>query len=165
MLTLKQILRASHVRRWNIVATSRDQSVAEHSFNVCMLARAMCKRLDIGDEDIIKASLEHDLDEVVFGDIPSPMKAKLMEDGINVNEYVGNVMRELSHFEWHILKTADLLDAVLFLQDHAVGSHAEEVCEEVHDRLMHHIEDCGCCTSTEGVIIKKFAVEVIGERV
>lgn len=164
MLTLKQILRASHVRRWNIVATARDQSVAEHIFNVCMIARALCKRLDMDDREIIKAALEHDLDEVVFGDIPSPMKAKLKSDGININSYVGNIMRKLTPFQETILKTADLIDAVHFLQDHAVGSHAEEVCQEVRDRLMKHIDNATIVANTRAAL-KRFVVDVIGERV
>lgn len=143
MLTLNEILRASHVHRWNIVATSRDQSVAEHSFNVCMIARHMCKKMDIDDTNITKAALEHDLDEVIFGDIPSPMKAKLLRDGVDINSYVGNKMRELTDQEEAILKTADLLDAALFLRDHAVGKHAYNVLIEVKDRLDDRIRKYG----------------------
>jgi len=164
MLTLKQILRASHVRRWNIVATSRDQSVAEHSFNVCMIARALCKRLNMDDDKIIKAALEHDLDEVVFGDIPSPMKAKLMKDGIDVNKYVGNEMRELDMLQQKVLKTADLLDAYLFLKDHGVGSHATDVVNEVYNRLWDHTESCFDGSTIERDV-KTFIKEVIRERI
>jgi len=167
MLSLKQILRASHVRRWNIVATSRDQSVAEHQYNVCMIARALCRTLGIDDSTIIKAALEHDLDEVIFGDIPSPMKAKMMRDGININDYVANQMRALTDFEQCILKTADLLDAYLFLKDHAVGSHAIKVCREVRERLIGHVKEKGNCefAPTVRVIIIKFVDEVAHERI
>ena len=139
MLKLTDILRASHVSRWNIVNVSRRQSVAEHSFNVCMIARRLCKELKMEDSNVIKAALEHDLDEVIFGDIPTPAKDKLVEEGIDINEIVGNKMRNLSKKEDAVLKTADLLDAILFLTDHAIGSHASTVLEDIKERLRIHI--------------------------
>lgn len=167
MLTLKQVLRASHVRRWGIVATSRDQSVAEHQYNVCMIARALCKRVGIADDEIIKAALEHDLDEVIFGDIPSPMKATLLADGVDINSYVANQMRPLTKFQLHILKTADLLDAYLFLKDHAVGSHAIKVCREVRERTVNHCRKKNCfdMSPTVRIEVKQFIEDVMHERI
>ena len=137
-LTLAEILRASHVKRWNIVATTRDQSVAEHMYNVCMIARAVCKTLNMNDVAITKAALEHDLDEVIYGDIPSPVKAKLSLNGINLNDYLTKSMRKLNDKEKFVLKYADLRDAELFLRDHKIGEHAHEVYIEILAKLNLH---------------------------
>ena len=37
-LSIKDLLRAGHVKRWQIVRTVRDQTLAEHSFNVAMIS-------------------------------------------------------------------------------------------------------------------------------
>jgi len=163
MLKLTDILRASHVSRWNIVNVSRHQSVAEHSFNVCMIARRLCKELDVEDTNIIKAALEHDLDEVIFGDIPTPAKDKLAASGIDINAIVGNKMRDLTPLDETILKVADLLDAVLFLSDHAIGTHAAAVLDEVKERLRRHIIDASIDTSMANVMWG-FVSQVLAEE-
>jgi hypothetical protein len=140
MLTLSQILRASHVSRWNIVNTIKHQSVAEHTFNVCMIARALCKRLAMDDDNLIKAVLEHDLDEVIFGDIPTPMKEKMAKRGVNINMIVDHQTRNLSEIETIVMKVADLTEAIWFLQDHGVGRHAVEVEMDIRDRLDRYLE-------------------------
>lgn len=167
MLNLIDILRASHVSRWNIVNVSRHQSVAEHTFNVCMIARRLCKELDLDDEEITKAALEHDLDEVIFGDLPSPIKAELMTKGVDINSIVGHKMRDLCSRDEVILKVADLLDAILFLQDHAIGTHAAGVLSEVKERLDGYLSSAiadGHIDREESLIVDMFVVDVILEK-
>ena len=167
MLKLADILRASHVSRWNIVNVSRHQSVAEHTFNVCMIARRLCKELSLDDVLIIKAALEHDLDEVIFGDLPSPIKAELMSKGVNINALVANEMRHLTQQQKIVIKVADLLDAVLFLQDHAMGTHAAGVLSEVEGRLERYMDNAlsdGHLSVDWYDTIKRFIVNVSGEK-
>lgn len=134
MLKLHEILRASVVKRWGIVNVVRTQSIAEHSYNVCMIVRCLCKLLDKDDVEVMKAALSHDLDEVIYGDIPSPMKQRMLIDGVDLNKYMSKE-RPLDMEMKQLLKLADLLESIIFLQDHSIGKHAEEVQEEIATRL------------------------------
>jgi len=126
-----------------------------------MIVRALCKRLDIPDEELTKAALEHDLDEIVFGDIPSPMKQKMQLDGMNLNDYVAKEMRELTAFQKGILKIADLLDAILFLRDHKIDRHGEDVLRDVNHRLAHHMVACCSNSPTVKAEVNMFVSEML----
>jgi len=141
-MTLAEILRAQIVKRWSIVNVSRHQSVAEHQYNVCMIARALAKILEEPDETIIKAALCHDLEEVLFGDIPTPAKRFLREEHkVNVNLLLSTMPYELTHIQGVILKVADLIDALHFLRDHGIGDHAIAVLHDVETRMTDYLLD------------------------
>ena len=139
-LEIHEILRSNHVMRWNIVNTSRQQSVAEHQYNVCMIARHLCKKIGIEDENVMKAALEHDLDEVRFGDIPSPTKEMLKHHGVDINAMMNHMGRVMTEQEAAILKIADMLDAILFLRDHAIGTQAKSILDNLFDKLFSYVE-------------------------
>ena len=84
-MEINEIMLAQQVGRWNIVRATKNQSVAEHMYNVCMIARAICSRLKIDDTMVMKAALEHDLDEVFTGDIPHPAKVMARQKGMELN--------------------------------------------------------------------------------
>jgi HD-like signal output (HDOD) protein len=138
-MNLTEILRAQIVKRWSIVNVARHQSVAEHQYNVCMIARALAKKLGENDETIIKAALCHDLEEVLFGDIPTPAKQELRSHGVEVNRLLSTMPYILTEIQEVILKVADLIDAIHFLRDHGLGDHAIEVLHEVEDRMTHYL--------------------------
>lgn len=158
MLTLAEILRASSVKRWNIVKTVHTQSVAEHSFNVCFIARHLCKLLDMDDTNIVKAALEHDLDEVRFGDIPTPLKAEMIKNGNNLDlaELNNAPSRELSDLEKIVLKVADMCDAILFLQSNWMDRHGEDVLMELKIKLRRYVYD-----AVRSEVITKEMCEII----
>lgn len=123
---IQDLLRAGDVKRWTIVRTVVQQSIAEHTFNVVMIARAIAKECDIDDEYVIKYALEHDLDEIRTGDIPSPTKITMASEGTHV-EYRG-VNKPAQHGYPHaIVKGADLIEACWFITENAVGRHAKKV--------------------------------------
>ncbi len=73
----KDIFALSNVTRWHHTATKRRQSVAEHSYNVAMLAQRIAAEIDMIPPHfawVATAALVHDLPEVDFGDIPAPTK-------------------------------------------------------------------------------------------
>ena len=142
MLTINEILRAQNVKRWSLVATTRPQSIAEHTFNVTMIARSMCKSLGIPDELVIKAALEHDLDECITGDIPSPTKRRIEQMGFDFGdlEVVKKNYSRLDADSSTIVKCADLIDAIHFLQEFGTGRRARDVEELLRDQLQDIIE-------------------------
>lgn len=136
MLSLTEILRAQNVNRWNLIAVTREQSIAEHTFNVVMIARAICKALKIDDNLMTKAAIEHDLDEVITGDIPSPTKAMARQHEMDLGKIEGakkNCDRQ-QPLDKAILKFADLLESVHFLDNFGTGHRATAVKEDLEDQ-------------------------------
>lgn len=116
-------LRLSAVPRWVIVNTIQKQSVAEHSFNVAIIApRIAINHFGVSQRDfetlyrITRYALLHDQYEAFTGDIPSPAKAALgikenpSEFDTRVNEY-----EPASELIERVVKVADYIDAILFL--------------------------------------------------
>lgn len=124
-MKIQDILLLKNVNRWNIVNVSREQSVAEHTFNVTMIARAICAEYGIPDDKVTKYALDHDLDEVMYGDIPSPAKKRL---GIK-NDYSGKSKIWCTDLEVFVVKIADVMEAVHYIQENGVGRHAKVVLE------------------------------------
>ncbi len=68
------------IQRWVLMRSAVPETVAEHSFQVALLTHALCtiassvfgKEVDAGNAVIL--ALFHDAEEVITGDIPSPVK-------------------------------------------------------------------------------------------
>jgi 5'-deoxynucleotidase len=68
------------IQRWVLMRSAVPENVAEHSFQVALLTHALCtigrevfgKDVDAGSAVIL--ALFHDAEEVMTGDIPSPVK-------------------------------------------------------------------------------------------
>lgn len=146
-LHVSDVLRASEVKRWQICATTRVQSLAEHTFNVICLSMVILQRRG-GDEDthqrqhtIMLAALNHDLPEVLCGDIPTPTKlvANLkpeldkIEAGI---KFLGVSSQDFANDTKEIVKIADLVDACVYLHYYGVPCpHTRFVEEKILSRL------------------------------
>lgn len=128
---------ASIVPRWSVVWTLNKDTVANHSFYVAIYARQIARvigwRADIATDLLMFLALTHDLDETITGDIVSPVKEAILDEG-RANDYIGTKMlerlpalaTELALIErdvattvldecWSIIRVADRLDALLFL--------------------------------------------------
>lgn len=113
-MNLRNLLYAHGVKRWHTLPIAREQSLTEHLYNVTMIARAICKEADIPDEPIIKYALDHDLDEIFYGDRPTPAK-HLMAGA----PYHGN-----NGQAWEtkiIVKFADTMEAAWYLREYKIG--------------------------------------------
>jgi 5'-deoxynucleotidase len=75
------LYRLRFIQRWVLMRSAVTESVAEHSFQVALLTHALCtiarevfgnKSVDAGGAVIL--ALFHDAEEVMTGDIPSPVK-------------------------------------------------------------------------------------------
>ncbi len=127
-----------HVPRWTIIRTNRYQSVATHSYYVILYSAqiAQCIAWEGPMDSLLLYAINHDLDEIITGDIPSPYK-RVMEREINSEDMESlrvwkaqqvrqrfpisflqssmsdNVIEEIKL----IVSVADILDGVLFLAD------------------------------------------------
>ena len=139
-MKINDILRASGVTRWHIVRTVRPQSLAEHTFDVVMIARAIAKIAGVDDYEIIKAALLHDLDEIITGDIPTPTKQKARDNGFEINDLYKSVTgRELGPDEATIIHLADKMADLYWLWLHALGPHSNRVYEEMAEAYNNYV--------------------------
>jgi len=147
MLSIQDLMLAQDVKRWVIVRTAKDQSLAEHTFNVVMIARAICKELGVRDDKVIKYALDHDLDEILTGDIPTPAKDRL---GINT-AYDGKSFEECNGEEKSIVALADIIEAMHFLNENQIGRHAQTVTTYLLERYQTR---CNLLNATQPKLIK-----------
>lgn len=127
---LPNLLRAQDVKRWMIVRTDRPQNLAEHSFNVAIIAGAIACRMGKEPAHIMARALLHDADEVWTGDIPSVTKQALKDKGFDwktMEEKKDQFYKECAH----IIKAADFLDAVNYMAEHGKGRHAGDVRHDI----------------------------------
>lgn len=73
-----ELLHLSYVKRWVVAPTHREQSVAEHSYRVAIIAMHLAMALDRTEAQIHAVTVQalyHDADERLSGDIPGPVKS------------------------------------------------------------------------------------------
>jgi hypothetical protein len=127
-------LRGSSVERWHIVNTSKSQNVGDHSFNVAHIAMELCVliRREEWIPDVAVLALEHDLEEVFTGDIPTCAK----ED----KGWPYSVAPSA------IIKIADFIEAMVFIGEYHVDRHGERVYRDYQAkylRMLAHWEQQG----------------------
>ena len=123
---------ASVVHRWSIVRTLKPDNVAEHSYYVACYAVAIARLIEwqgpLGDLTFF--ALMHDAEELVTGDLVSPVKNQIVDESL-FERFVTDQMSERLPLIQHqmtpiaespaglqiekIVKVADKVDAVLFL--------------------------------------------------
>lgn len=145
-LTTYEQLRLCHVKRWHIVQTMREQTVAEHAFAVSVIAGSLAAAMrwpgllfKKDKLELLQWSLSHDILEVKTGDTPTPFKRALETIGggnlfEKVEDYVDHetagAYRAIKGTEIEmIVKLADQIEAIFFLQDNGYGAHAIEVLD------------------------------------
>lgn len=163
-------LRLTEVKRWGIVATAREQSVAEHSFRVQMLAIAIYDYMENGTPHnaddrsaIVSYALMHDMHEIMSGDINTLFKrateaqypdsyratigamSKRREGPRDMLNHADAVERAVKGSVVEaIVKIADLLEAILFITDYGTN---RERCGQIGGALtldLHgYIHKCG----------------------
>lgn len=143
MLKINDILRAQYVKRWHICATLTSQSLAEHTFNTVMIARAIAKEVKEDDYEIIKGALLHDLDEIVNGDIPSTTKRRFNESGIDLSiAYARHTGRKLTRRQVQIVKNADFIEAIWFMYHNSFTAHGQACLDDVRDHWYAYRAGC-----------------------
>lgn len=135
------MLGLADVHRWAVVKTNRPQNVAEHTYNVMVLALEICARLGVDEVmqfQCLKWGMVHDVPETLTGDIDGKFKRMYPELRENL------VRAENSSFPWYaneaasappiaiaIIKLADKLETMLFLMWWGVGPRAGAVLTEL----------------------------------
>ena len=71
--------RLAQIKRYHATPLHQNETVAEHSFYVAMIARALCGLLEekgakINTLEVVEKALIHDIEEMFSGDIIQPFK-------------------------------------------------------------------------------------------
>jgi len=72
--------RLRYIDRWNLMRTRERESVSEHSYETAVIAHALAligKRIygkEIDENKVAVTALFHDTEEVITGDMPTPVK-------------------------------------------------------------------------------------------
>lgn len=122
---LEAATRFQSIKRWHMVDTCRNQSIAEHSANVALLAYYISMTSPInyfdGPATCALAALFHDLPEVFMGDIPTHTKKHLK----GIKELEANLTPRMYEVEVSdntnlLLKMCDLADGIRFIEKFGV---------------------------------------------
>lgn len=136
-----RLMDAQHTKRWSLVGTTVENTVATHSFNVAVLAMAIRRQMrntnHISESELCFFALMHDIKEVYTGDIPTPTKNKMKESGFDPENFDPEVPDERQPgIEMKlIIRLADLMDNYLFIAEHGQGTRARSAAAEVSGRL------------------------------
>lgn len=144
-------LRSGHVRRWHIVAVSREQTIADHMYRVGVIAEEILRILGYFSWDnnltlnVMRWAAIHDRHEYLMGDLPTPTKEAIREQlattyGEDVFERAAaDIDPEAEELRscvaedgecplaGRIVKLADLLEAMNYIGIFGCGSHARSV--------------------------------------
>lgn len=152
---LEVIMRLQSVKRWHMIDTTRQQTLAEHSANVALLAGYIATTspgLYFGHfTEVAAVALMHDLDEVFIGDIPTHTKRaspKLFDELKRLGREVlpSSMQPDLGERTRMMIKCADLADGIRFIRLHGVGvtaRHAREGLDKQFSTMFGKMKDMG----------------------
>jgi len=134
-------LKAQYINRWGIVNVAKQQSIAEHSFNVWVLVTHWgpeclnLQELRCAQE----LALMHDLAEIRTGDFPTSFKDPLIKEALGEMEKEICPQIPATPRIKQLVKFCDTAESVLFLKLYGIGKHANDVQEllavQMRDRL------------------------------
>lgn len=142
-MRIQDMMRSSGVKRWTIVTTSRDESIAEHSFLVALLASEIAERATLSTTErnhVVLDAMYHDMHEVQIGDIPTPAKKKGYVTVHFPTEANIEKWSPYSAKTEEVVSYADLIQSWWFISQWGTGRHAEEVARHVYLRLLKKFE-------------------------
>lgn len=146
-------LRLSIVPRWSIISMSRQQSVAEHTYNVMVILNHILNEyfddkfvdgFEINRNYLMVYALEHDVEEIITGDTPNTNKPV---DSFNP-----------------IVKLADNIEAYIYVAKYCNDSPKIErwVLNSLYNRIKYYSDECHS-RYTVHIDWKKIIEEAIGE--
>jgi 5'-deoxynucleotidase len=156
-LSLYDYLRVSHIKRWHNVNTVRQQTVAEHSYMVALIALDLFNYI-VGVKDdesgafhMLIAAMFHDTPEVASGDTPTPAK-RLIREITGVPEIFDKIDKRLMPTLPYInvnrvvpaledfIKMADAIEGYHFIHDNGAGTHAQIVISGARRKMEDMVE-------------------------
>lgn len=159
-LSIADIIRAAHVSRWQIVRTLRTQNILEHQYIVTMIAQEIANMVMMDNFTperrlrLIDFALHHDLVEQATGDISTPVKQRIRaivaSNGIDpfdtmekeICETCYQIKKDAGELLRSIVKLADIMDGIQFLNSEGHGEHSKHVLLKLKKTLDTLINKC-----------------------
>jgi len=141
------LMDCQYVKRWTMVGTDRESTVASHSFGVAMIAMEIRKRMfnvpGIDEKTVCYFALIHDVKESYTGDIPTPTKRGMKAAGFDPDNYQDDHIGEQAPIDKvaRIIKAADLIENLIFITEHATGTRGRSAVVEVDERLRTYLDE------------------------
>jgi len=119
-MNIKLAREAGKTKRYHMVNTIKEESVAEHSFNVVNLVLILSEGK--ASRSLILAALTHDMGETAIGDIPSQIKKMLSFEAREelcakeqeaIDRIHPHIHANIDADEKHLLEICDNLDGLL----------------------------------------------------
>jgi 5'-deoxynucleotidase len=158
-LTLTQLMRVGHLKRWHMVRTTREQTLAEHITLVQVISLDVVARLGIQraeptqflQEQVRRWAYWHDMPEVLTGDISPPFKmmadreVRGLMDSLerSTDSRYAAIMDATCDTAHQIVKFADMLEAMVFLRAEGIGPRAVEIVGLIGESLGRVVGEVG----------------------
>lgn len=97
------LARMKYITRWSLMHSGRAESLSEHTCDTAILAHTLCliaqkiTGTPVRPETVAVAALYHDANEILTGDMPTPVKYK--------NERLRSAYKALEHESAHAMAT------------------------------------------------------------
>lgn len=137
------VRRMMHTKRWTIINTSRQQTIAEHTCGVMVLLdrAAMDSGLTAAQHlALLRHALYHDAFEVVSGDMPGSFKRNNTDVKLAIGQAEAEAdwvpPSELDASLRPLMRAADLAESVIYLDDAGAGRRAERVTEALRSMVV-----------------------------
>lgn len=152
----RSIRDAEIIERWGIVRAHRRGTMGAHSHRVVIYADQIAEFIDWrGDKGaLLRYAAWHDMDEVVTGDMPGPVKRRLIDPTKLAIFTKTQMTRLFPSLAWlcpgdevaAIVKVADCLDEVLWLviEQRMGNDMLQTVYNDSQERLFRKIETLPC---------------------
>lgn len=148
-MKINELMRLQDISRWSMINVTRQQSVAEHSFNVSVLAQAILDRANkMSEESTFNSqyigiiAMLHDAVESVTGDIPTPAKQRMKQLGFDFNEAFKDPDGETPPHGYEVvIKVCDLFESVMYLRNFGTGERAYVVLQGLEHNLEEKMAD------------------------
>lgn len=154
--TLLDVYMLKDVIRYNCRKHLKDESVAEHSFYVALLALMICEEKNVKDDDVIRKvlikALLHDMPEIDLNDITHNVKEKLnltaflkkYEDEYYAEKfpaYADLMSDDSDNLVNRIVLYADALSVKQFcLNELALGNNSKDIVDEIYENACERCE-------------------------
>ncbi len=140
---LKLQLEAGEIKRYHTHPIIGEQTVGSHTYGVVQLVRILAN--DLLSVELLCAALDHDVPELLTGDIPFTAKRMSTELKILIDNLEAKVIADyglspsLTAVEYNILKQADLLEMGFFaIRQIELGN---KNCYEVVENVLAALTD------------------------
>ncbi len=153
-ITLAHVRRMGHIKRWHLVNTTRQQTLAEHSFMVAIIVARMMQKLGFDMTAAMwRQAMFHDVAEIAIGDIPTPAKKLISGPAVTrAEQRIGRAIQD--EFPWAgavepsfanesfmaVLDCADVMEAFLWIRENGAGEQAKRASDQLALALTERVE-------------------------